>query len=105
MEYQSRRLIRGSRKGELLGRPQVLCDGKVPAKLKGRVYKIMVRLAKLYGMEPVAVTMGQEIKIDAAEMRMLRFALGKTRMDNMQNETIRETIGVTKIAKVSESAG
>ena len=72
----------------------VLCDRKVPAKLKGRLYKIMVRPAMLYGMEALALTKGQEKKMEVAEMKMLRFALGKTRMDMIPNNTIRETIGV-----------
>ena len=52
----------------------------------------------LYGMETVAVTKGQERKMDVTEMRMLRFTLGKTRMEMIRNGTIRETIGVDEIA-------
>ena len=58
----------------------------------------MVRPAMLYGMETVAVTKGQERKMDVTEMRMLRFTLGKTRMEMIRNGTIRETIGVDEIA-------
>ena len=75
----------------------LLCDRKVPAKLKGGIYKIMARLAILYGMEAVEVTKGQERKMDVKEMRVLRFALGKTGMDKIQNGTIRETTGVDEI--------
>ena len=49
----------------------LLCDRKVPAELKGRIYKIMVRSAMLCSMEVVAVTKGQERKMDVMEMRML----------------------------------
>ncbi|XP_047486429.1 uncharacterized protein LOC125037340 [Penaeus chinensis] len=78
----------------------LLCDRQVPAKLKGRLFKtniasvvLMVRSAMLYGMETVAVTKGHERKMEVAEMRMLRFSLGKTRLDRVRNSTIRETIG------------
>lgn len=72
----------------------VMCDKRVPPKLKGRLYKTMVRPAMLYGMETVAVTKGQERKMEVAEMKMLRFSLGKTRMDRVRNEEIRRTVRV-----------
>ncbi|XP_063602943.1 uncharacterized protein LOC134778937 [Penaeus indicus] len=59
----------------------------------------MVRPAMLYGMEAVAATRGQEKKMEVAEMQMLRFALGKTRLDKIRNDTIRETIGVGELGK------
>ena len=75
----------------------VLCDRRVPAKVKGRMYKSMVRPAMLYGMEAVAVTGGQERKMEVAEMKMLRFSLGKTRMDRVTNEVIRNTLKVGEL--------
>ena len=36
-----------------------------------------VRPAMLYGMEVVSVTKKQENKMEVAEMKMLRFSLGK----------------------------
>ena len=75
----------------------VLCDRRVPAKVKGRMYKSMVRPAMLYGMEAVAVTGGQERKMEVAEMKMLRFSLGKTRMDRVTNEAIRNTLKVGEL--------
>ena len=75
----------------------VLCDQNVPAKVKGRLYKTMVRPVMLYGMEAVAVTGGQERKMEAAEMKMLRFSLGKTRLDKVKNETIRKTLKVKEL--------
>ncbi len=77
----------------------ILCDRRVPARLKGRLFKTMVRPAMLYGMEAVAVTKAQERKMEVAEMRMLRFSLGKTRLDRVRNSTIRETIGVEELEK------
>ncbi|XP_047475994.1 uncharacterized protein LOC125029859 [Penaeus chinensis] len=77
----------------------LLCDRRVKAKLKGRLFKTMVRPAMLYGMEAVAVTKGQERKMEAAEMRMLRFSLGKTRLDRVRNSTIIETVGAGELEK------
>ena len=75
----------------------VLCDRNVPTKVKGRMYKTMVRPAMMYGMEAKAVTGGQERKMEVAEMKMLRFSLGKTRLDRVRNETVRETLKVGEL--------
>ena len=44
----------------------------------------IVRPAMMYGMEAVAVTNLQELKMNVAELRMLRFSLGRTRLDKMK---------------------
>ena len=41
-------------------------------KLKGNVYKIVIRPALLYGADTWATTRGQEALIEINEMRMLR---------------------------------
>jgi len=50
----------------------VLCDKKVPLKLKGKLYQTAVRPAMLYGTECWAVKSQHESKVSVAEMRMLR---------------------------------
>ncbi|KAL5154055.1 hypothetical protein HKD37_19G053494 [Glycine soja] len=50
----------------------VLCDAKVPIKLKGKFYRTAVRPAILYGTECWAVKSQHENKVGVAEMRMLR---------------------------------
>ena len=55
----------------------VLCDRKLSARLKGKIYKSVVRTAMLYGMETVAVTERMEKKMEAAELKMVRWALGE----------------------------
>ncbi|TRY54650.1 hypothetical protein DNTS_031193 [Danionella cerebrum] len=45
----------------------------------------------MYGLETVAVRKRQEAEMEVAEMRMLRFSLGVTRMDKIRNEHIRGT--------------
>ena len=53
-----------------------LCDRKLSARLKGKIYKCAVRPAVLYGMETVAVTERMVKKMEAAELKMVRWALG-----------------------------
>ena len=77
----------------------VLCDRKLSAKVKGKIYKSVVRPAMLYGMETVAVTERQMGKMEIAELKMVRWALGLTRKDKIRNEYVR---GTAKIAKLGE---
>ena len=57
----------------------VLCDRRMPVKLKGKVYKTVIRPAMLYGAETWATTKRQEKRIEVTEMRMLRWMCGVTR--------------------------
>ena len=77
----------------------VLCDRKLSAKVKGEMYKSVVRPTMLYGMETVAVTERQVGKMEVAELKMVRWALKVTRKDNIRNKYVR---GTAKIAKLGD---
>ena len=82
----------------------VICDRKVPKKLKGKFYRTAIRPAMLYGSECWALKGQQEKKLGVAEMRMLRWMCGYTRLDKKRNEYIRNDIGVAPIeAKMVEN--
>ena len=49
----------------------VICDRRVPARVKGKVYMVAVRPAMLYGLETVALTKRQEAEMEVAELKML----------------------------------
>ena len=57
----------------------VICDGRLPARIKGKVYSSVMRPAMMYGIESKAVTKKQVEEMELAEMKMLRFAMGVTR--------------------------
>ena len=78
----------------------VLCDRRMPVKLKGNVYKTVVRPALLYGAEIWATTRGQEAGLEVKEMRMLRWVCGVTRRDKIRNEHI---IGTTRVVQASRN--
>ena len=82
----------------------VICDRRVPARVKGKVYKVAVRPAMLYGLETVALTKRQEADMEVAELKMLRFSLGVTRMDKIRNEYIRGTAQVGKFGEKTREA-
>ena len=56
----------------------LLCDRKVPLKLKGKFYKMVVRPAMLYGAECWPLKEKHNTKLSVAEMRMLRWMSGFT---------------------------
>ena len=78
---------------------KVLCDRKLSAKIEGKMYKSVVRSTMLYGMETVAVTERPVGKMEVAELKMVRWAVGVTRKDKIRNEYVR---GTAKIAKLGD---
>ena len=75
----------------------IICDRRLPARVKGKVYSSVVRPAMVYGLETVAVTKKQVEEMEVAEMKMLRFAMGVTRKDKIRNEHIRSTVKVERL--------
>ena len=75
----------------------VICDKRLPVRVKGKVYSSVVRPAMLYGLQTVAVTKKQVEEMEVAEMKMLRFAMGVTRKDKIRNEHIRSTVKVERL--------
>ncbi|WMV15276.1 hypothetical protein MTR67_008661 [Solanum verrucosum] len=75
----------------------VLCDKKIPPRLKGKFYRVVVRPALLYGAECWPAKNSHVQKMQVAEMRMLRWMCGHTRSDKIRNEVIREKVGVASV--------
>ncbi|KAK3546978.1 hypothetical protein QTP86_007433 [Hemibagrus guttatus] len=77
---------------------------KISARIKGKVYRTVVRPAMLYGLETVSLRKRQESELEVAELKMLRFSLGVTRLDRIRNEYIRGTAHVGRLGdKVRET--
>ena len=75
----------------------IMCDRRLPARVKGKVHNSVVRPAMVYGLETVAVTKKQVKEMQVAEMKMLRFGMGVTRKDKIRNEYIRSTVKVERL--------
>ena len=75
--------------GRVLG---VICKRRLSACAKGTVYKMVAKPAMLYVLEM------QEAKLVVAELKMLRFSLGVTRMDIIKNSRDCSCRKVTGIA-------
>ena len=77
----------------------ILCDRRISLRGKRKVYKTVVRPAMMYGADTWPEKKAQEKKLDVAEMSMLRWMSGVTKLDR-----IRGTTNVGEISKkVQES--
>ena len=77
----------------------ILCDKRVPLKLKGKFHKMVVRPAMLHGTEAASMKKTEEKRMDVAEMRMLRWMCGVKREDRIRNEYVRGSVKVVEISK------
>jgi hypothetical protein len=75
----------------------VLCDTRVPLKLKGKFYRTAIRPAMLYGAKCWPTKRRHVQQLSVAEMRMLRWICGHTKRDRVQNDDIRERLGVPPV--------
>jgi uncharacterized protein (DUF2236 family) len=75
----------------------ILCDIKVPQKLKSKFYRKTIRLAMLYGAECWPTKRQHIQQMSVAEMHMLRWMCGHTRKDQIRNEVIRDRVVVAPI--------
>ena len=70
---------------------------RLPARVKEKVYSLVVRPVMVYGLEMVVVTKKQVKEMEVTEMKMLRFAMGVMRKDKIRNEYIRNTVKVERL--------
>ncbi|KAK3509854.1 hypothetical protein QTP70_015741 [Hemibagrus guttatus] len=60
----------------------VLCDRKISARIKGKVYRTVVRPTMLYGLETVSLKKRQESELEVAELKMLSPLVGVGKVAN-----------------------
>jgi hypothetical protein len=75
----------------------VLCDKRVPQKLKGKFYRTAIRPTMLYGAECWPTKRRHVQQLSVAEMHMLRWCCGHTRRDRVRNDDIRDRVEVAQI--------
>ena len=72
----------------------VICDKRIGAKMKGKVYKRVVSPAILFGFETVALPDKTRSRAGGGRVKMLRFSMEVTWMDRNRNVHIKETAQV-----------
>jgi hypothetical protein len=75
----------------------VLCDPRVPLKLKDKFYRTAIRLAMFYGAEYWPTKRQHVQQLSVAEMCMLRWICGNTRRDRIPNDDIRDRLRVAPV--------
>ena len=75
----------------------VICNRRLPTRVKGKVYSLVVRPAMVYGLETVGVTKKQVKEMKVAEIKILRFAMEVTTKEKIRNEYIRNTVKVERL--------
>ncbi|XP_070005115.1 uncharacterized protein [Nicotiana sylvestris] len=74
-----------------------LRDKKVPPRLKGKFYRVVVRSVMLYGAECWPVMNSHIQKMRVTEMMMLRWMCRHTNMGKIKNEDIWEKVGMVPV--------
>lgn len=66
----------------------MIFDRRTAARVKEKLYKMVVRHAMIYELETLTLTKRQEVVV--ADLKMQRFSLGVTRTDRVRND-LRDT--------------
>jgi hypothetical protein len=69
----------------------------VSLKLKDKFYRTVIRPAMLYGAECWPTKRWHIQQLSVAEMRMLQWICDNTKRDRVQNDDIRERLGVAPV--------
>ena len=75
----------------------VLCDKRIPDRLKSKIYRTVVRPVAIYATECWPMTKEAERRLEVMETKVLRMTAGYTRLDRMLNIDIRRKFGVAPI--------
>ena len=70
-------------------------------KIKGWIYRVVVRSTMMYGMETWPMTKETMYRLECTQMRMLRWMAGISRAERRTNASIREAFWVEAIEKVA----
>lgn len=69
-------------------RESPICDRRLPIHLKAKIYKTAVWPVALYGSQCWPASTKHQQALHSMEMRMLRWSLGLTRLDQVMNEDV-----------------
>jgi hypothetical protein len=77
----------------------ILCDNRVPQKLKGKFYMTAIQSTMLYCAECWTTKIRHVQQLGVTEMHILRWMCGHTRSDRVHNDDIWDRVGVAPIVE------
>ncbi|XP_064085365.1 uncharacterized protein LOC135200687 [Macrobrachium nipponense] len=77
----------------------VVCDKKMPIKMKVKMYSTVIRPVLMYGAETWDLRRKEDVKLERTDMRMLRLIIGIPLLHRLENDEIRRA-GLVKITEV-----
>ncbi|KAK3522142.1 hypothetical protein QTP70_026961, partial [Hemibagrus guttatus] len=85
----------------------VLCDQKISARIKGKVYRTVVRPAMLYGLETVSLRKRQESELEVAELKMLSQTPNSTmaKTKELSKDTRNKIVDLHQAGKTESAIG
>ncbi|KAK3573017.1 hypothetical protein QTP86_012245 [Hemibagrus guttatus] len=85
----------------------VLCDRKISARIKGKVYRTVVRPAMLYGLETVSLRKRQESELEVAELKMLSQTPNSTmaKTKELSKDTRNKIVDLHQAGKTESAIG
>ena len=82
----------------------IVCDKRMPLKLKIKVYTAVIQPVLLYGLEVIPLKRAEERILESTEMRMLRWIGGISLYEHRTNDDIRRWMKVKKITDRAREA-
>ena len=73
--------------------------------IMGNVSRTVARPALMYGAETWALKKAQENKLEVAEMRMLRWMYGVSKLGKIRNKRMRPFRGTTNVGEITKKVG
>lgn len=80
----------------------ILKDKHVPLEAKRVIFESILIPSLIYGSEAWVMNTTDRSRIQAAEMRVIRTVLNKTRLDKIRSERLRELVGCEAVLKKIE---
>ncbi|XP_064111410.1 uncharacterized protein LOC135218894 [Macrobrachium nipponense] len=74
----------------------VVCNKKMPIKLKVKIYSTVMRPVLTYESDTWALRRKEEVKLERTEMSMLRWIMGISLLERLENDEIRRAGRISK---------
>ena len=82
----------------------IVCDNMLPIILQSAVFKTVIRPVQIYGIETWALRKAGQDWLESIEIGMLRWTMGKKRIEKTRNEETNTRAGVATVIESMRKA-